>query len=141
MPSSIHILGNDTEEPSEMPLTSEILGCPHSKFAANVTILFLQDLEEYRADVRIKCAACDMPFRFLGIASTEDIQAGVPVISPDGLRCALPIIAMIEEVSEVTPLASPSPSTAPPLAMLQTPSGLVIPDPNRPPRKPRILST
>ena len=59
--------------------------CPHENFAANVEVIRLTNGENgpvhaYSADITVRCADCDEPFRWIGV------QAG---LRPDRPMCSV----------------------------------------------------
>ncbi len=80
----------------------ELLGqCQHENFAASVTVNRLQDSGRFVADVRVTCADCSLPFRFIGLPCGVDLNGAA--VSIDGTEARL-CIAPKGEV--VTPLES-----------------------------------
>ena len=65
------------------------LSCPHEHFAANVNVNRLEDSGRFCADVTIKCAQCDTPFRFLGLPCGIDLNGAA--VSADGTESHLAI--------------------------------------------------
>lgn len=63
--------------------------CEHKDFNASVRVNRLEDTGRFSADVRIQCAECEEPFRFLGVpAGSSPYQ---PTVSIDGLDLRAPI--------------------------------------------------
>lgn len=73
--------------------------CEHKQFAAEVDVARLEDSGRFNADVRIKCADCGMPFRFVGLPCGLDLNGAA--VSIDGTEARM-AIAPRHEVS--TPL-------------------------------------
>lgn len=63
--------------------------CPHMNFAAQVDVIRLEDSGRFSADVRIRCADCDTPFRFLGLPAGVDLNGAT--VSVDGEEARLAI--------------------------------------------------
>lgn len=42
--------------------------CKHEAFDAAVDVTFLADVGQWRAEVRIRCRSCELPFSFVGPA-------------------------------------------------------------------------
>lgn len=64
--------------------------CVHMNFQANVSVARLEDIGQFNAEVKIKCAECGMPFRFLGLPIGLNLQGAC--IAPDGLEARLAIL-------------------------------------------------
>lgn len=47
-------------------MTQQQRECPHEKFTASVDVHRLVDIGRFQCDVRVKCAACDVEFSFMG---------------------------------------------------------------------------
>lgn len=76
--------------------------CEHHDFAANVEVGRIQDGEggpvvKYMADVRIVCADCGTPFRFIGLPSGVDYKS--PMVSVNGEELRAPIAPQGEVAS------------------------------------------
>lgn len=67
--------------------------CPHKDFAVDVEVNRLTTeggpVEAFSADVRIRCADCDEPFRFIGVPA--GVLPGRPACSIDEAVVHLPI--------------------------------------------------
>jgi len=68
--------------------------CKHENFGAAVDVHRIAEkvgdpIEDYQADVRIMCADCGLPFKFIGMKSGLDYRA--PTVRVDGLEACLPI--------------------------------------------------
>ncbi len=63
--------------------------CAHDDFEATVEVNRLQDSGRFMADVRIKCAKCGEPFRFLGLPAGLDLNGAA--VSVDGEEARLAI--------------------------------------------------
>jgi hypothetical protein len=65
------------------------VSCEHKDFNARVSVNRLEDTGRFSADIRIQCAACKEPFRFLGVeAGSSPFE---PKVSIDGLELRAPI--------------------------------------------------
>lgn len=51
-----------------------VVKCDHPDFHANVTVNRLQDTGRFQADVKIQCAQCGIPMRFIGLPAGLDID-------------------------------------------------------------------
>jgi hypothetical protein len=75
--------------------TTDPKDCTHPDFYANVGVARLEDSGKFLAEVRVKCSACGMPFRFLGV------PAGVAFYEPrtsiDDLELRAPIEPEMEK--------------------------------------------
>lgn len=63
--------------------------CAHEQFDSLVTVNRLEDSVRFVADVRIKCAQCGEPFRFLGLPTGLDLNGAS--VSVDGQEARLAI--------------------------------------------------
>lgn len=70
---------------------ASVSGCEHPDFAARVDVNRLVDTCAFSADVRIECAACHEPFRFVG-AFPVGLLPDQPATSVDGTELRVPII-------------------------------------------------
>jgi hypothetical protein len=71
-----------------------MMRCQHFKFEARVDVGRLSEKDGgpvtgYTADVRIKCAECGLPFRFIG--APFGYSRTEPMLSVDGLEMRAPI--------------------------------------------------
>jgi len=64
--------------------------CLHEDFAANVEVNRIVDSASFSADIRVECASCHEPFRFLGELPSGLLQ-GRPSVSIDELELHVPI--------------------------------------------------
>lgn len=64
--------------------------CVHMNFGAQVSVARLEDIGQFNAEVKIQCAECGMPFRFLGLPIGLNLQGAC--IAPDGLEARLAIL-------------------------------------------------
>jgi len=70
--------------------------CPHPNFFASVNIARLEDSGKFVADIRIKCTACEEPFRFVGVAA--GLRFDGPTCSIDGTELHAPIEPELEKM-------------------------------------------
>jgi hypothetical protein len=68
--------------------------CPHEDFRADVEVNRLTDVDGgpvtgYSADVRIRCAQCDEPFRWIGVQA--GLNSGRPMVSVDETELHAPV--------------------------------------------------
>lgn len=63
--------------------------CEHPDFAASVTVNRLADSGRFAADVTIRCTACGVPFRFIGLPCGVDLNGAA--VSVDGTEARLAI--------------------------------------------------
>lgn len=73
--------------------------CEHMNFEADVTVNRLEDTGRFNADVRIVCAECRIPFRFIGLQAGVDLNGAA--VSVDGTEARLAIAPKGEVVSLV----------------------------------------
>lgn len=66
------------------------MACPHMNFRADVAVNRLEDTGQFNAGIRIRCAECDLPFEFLGLAPGLDLQGAR--VSIDGQEALLAIV-------------------------------------------------
>lgn len=65
------------------------MSCPHLNFEAEVDVARLEDSGRFSADVRIKCADCGHPMRFLGLPMGLDLNGAA--VSANGQEARLAI--------------------------------------------------
>lgn len=68
--------------------------CDHANFAAEVDVNRLPEKEggpikRYCADVRIKCAECGLPFRFIGLPAGLDLNGAATSVDATEARLAV----------------------------------------------------
>lgn len=63
--------------------------CKHENFTANVAVNRLEDSGRFNADIKINCAQCGTPFRFLGLPVGLDPNGAC--VSVDGTEARLAI--------------------------------------------------
>lgn len=74
--------------------------CKHETFDAHCTVKRLSDVEDgpitsYGVDVRITCAECQTPFKFLGVG--VGLSPIEPLTDVDGTELRAPIVPLGEE--------------------------------------------
>lgn len=70
------------------------MNCEHENFAAEVDVYRLPEkkggpIKRYCADVRIKCAECGLPFRFIGLPAGLDLNGAATSIDATEARLAI----------------------------------------------------
>lgn len=70
--------------------------CEHHSFAAEVDVARLEISKRFMADIRIKCADCGKPMRFIGMPMGLDLNGCA--VSPDGTEARLAIHPVNEQV-------------------------------------------
>lgn len=63
--------------------------CEHKDFTADVQVNRLEDSGRFTADVRVTCAECRTPFRFIGLPAGVDLNS--PTVSTDATEGRFPI--------------------------------------------------
>jgi hypothetical protein len=63
--------------------------CDHPHFEAAVDVIRLQDSGRFAADVRIKCAACGIPMRFIGLPAGVDLNGAAVSVDATEARLAI----------------------------------------------------
>lgn len=59
--------------------------CKHENFRANVAVNRLEDSGRFMADVKIECAQCGLPMRFIGLPGGLDLNgAAVSIDATEG---------------------------------------------------------
>lgn len=64
-------------------------GCKHPEFETAVSVARLEDSGRFMADVSVRCVACQMPFRFIGLPAGLDLNGAA--VSADGTEARLAI--------------------------------------------------
>lgn len=77
--------------------------CQHMNFSAHVTVNRIEDKGRFAADVRIRCAECNLPFQFLGLAPGLDSHGAR--VSIDGQEARLAIAPLGAELSPIDRIA------------------------------------
>ena len=88
-------------EACPVPATEPAGPCQHLDFLADVTVNRLEDVGRFHADVRVKCVACQAPFRFIGLPAGLDLNGAT--VSVDGTEARL---AIAPKGEALTPLES-----------------------------------
>ena len=76
--------------------------CEHKNFECSVTVNRIEDIGRFIADVRVECAECKTPFRFIGLPIGMDYNGACA--SVDGTEARLGIAPKGEVI---TPLDGP----------------------------------
>ena len=63
--------------------------CRHEQFKADVAVNRLEDSGKFIADIRVRCAQCDEPFRFIGVHA--GLAFDRPMVSIDETELHAPI--------------------------------------------------
>jgi hypothetical protein len=63
--------------------------CDHPNFEANVTVVRLEDVGRFTADVHVRCAECGVRFRWLGLKGGS--HPSEPRVSVDEFELRAPI--------------------------------------------------
>lgn len=63
--------------------------CKHEDFKADVRVARLEDSGGFMAEIRIKCAQCELPFEFQGLKPGIDLQGAR--VSIDGQEANIAI--------------------------------------------------
>ena len=72
--------------------------CSHENFACRVDVSRLQDIAGYSADIRIECAECGTPFRFIGVEGGFSMREPRMSIFGVELRCPIePVSPIVDE--------------------------------------------
>lgn len=74
-------------------------GCDHPGFNASVEVSRLEDIGRFTADVKIECAVCGVPMRFIGLPTGLDLNGAS--VSVDGTEGRFAIAPKGEVVSEL----------------------------------------
>lgn len=69
--------------------------CKHMNFSATVGVARLEDSGRFNAEIRIRCAHCNVDFRFLGLKIGLDTAGAM--MSPDGKEARIAIVPVGEE--------------------------------------------
>lgn len=73
------------------------MSCEHQNFAAEVDVARLETSGRFMADVRIKCADCGKPLRFIGLPVGLDLNGAA--VSADGTEARL----SVHPIGEIIP--------------------------------------
>jgi hypothetical protein len=64
--------------------------CDHRQFEAWVELFDLTDAGRYQLELRVRCAICGAPFRFLGLPIGVDLQGAS--MNEDGTHARLAVL-------------------------------------------------
>jgi hypothetical protein len=64
--------------------------CEHKNFEAHVDVNRIEDIGRFTADVRIKCAECNLPFEFVGVDECG-LSYAHPTVNPSAQELRVPI--------------------------------------------------
>lgn len=70
--------------------------CQHMSFECNAQVNRLEDIGRFSVDIRVKCAECGKPFRFLGLPLGLDLNGAA--VSSDGTEGRFAIHPVNESV-------------------------------------------
>ena len=70
--------------------------CKHLRFHADVSVNTSTDIDRHTASIRIKCANCGKPMRFICLPIGEDLNGAS--VSPDGQEARMAIHPIGEPV-------------------------------------------
>lgn len=73
--------------------------CEHKEFHANVAVNRMEDTKRFMANITIRCAACGISMRFLGLPSGLDLDGATT--SFDGTEARLAIAPYGETVPAI----------------------------------------
>lgn len=65
------------------------MSCKHEYFEASVDVNRLEDSGRFVADVRIKCAQCGVPMRFIGLPGGVDLEGAATSADATEARLAI----------------------------------------------------
>lgn len=80
------------------------MACDHKDFAAEVDVHRLEDSGRFQADVRIRCAVCGAPFRFIGLPAGLDLNGAATSVDGTEARLAIGPKGEVMNVLEGAPL-------------------------------------
>lgn len=66
-----------------------MMTCEHADFRAHVTVNRLDGVKRFQADVRIECANCGIPFRFIGLPAGVDLNGAAVSVDATEARLAI----------------------------------------------------
>lgn len=72
--------------------------CQHMNFAANVNVIRLEDSGRFMTEIRVKCADCGTPFKFLGLPM--GLNLGGATVTLDGVEANIAVCPVGEEPPE-----------------------------------------
>src|SRR5690554_2099322 len=75
--------------------------CAHELFHANVNVIRMPDVGRFNAEVRIKCARCGVPMRFIGLPAGLDLNGACVSVDGEEARLAIAprgeVVTILEE--------------------------------------------
>ena len=77
--------------------------CEHLNFAADVEIARLEDSGRFSASVRIRCTACGVAFRFIGLPAGIDLNGAATSVDGTEARLAIAPPGEVRSFMEGTP--------------------------------------
>ncbi len=80
-------------------LSEQPNNCKHLDFACSVNVNRIEDIGRFSADVKINCAQCGLPFRFIGLPAGVDLNGAA--VSVDGEEARLAIAPKGEVIPPV----------------------------------------
>lgn len=72
--------------------------CEHQDFRANVTVNRIEDSGLFNADIRVDCANCGEPFKFVGLPMGVNLHGAT--VSPDLVEARMAIAPLSPEDKE-----------------------------------------
>jgi hypothetical protein len=63
--------------------------CEHGQWEANVEVKHLSDADRWMAELTIKCAACGVPMRFIGLPGGLDLNGASVSLDATEARLAV----------------------------------------------------
>lgn len=63
--------------------------CVHANFETKTNIVYMEDTDQFMAEININCKVCGIPFQFLGLLPGLNLQGAAT--SPDGLELRIGI--------------------------------------------------
>jgi hypothetical protein len=73
--------------------------CKHKNIETTTDISYLEDANRFTADIRIRCADCGTPFRFIGLPAGLDLNGAA--VSADGTEGRFAIAPKSEVLSMI----------------------------------------
>ena len=77
-----------------------MMSCLHMNFRAEIDVNRLEDSGQFQADVKIWCANCGLPFRFIGLPSGVDLNGAATSIDATEARLAIAPLGQVISVLE-----------------------------------------
>ena len=72
------------------------MSCKHDSFDVHAMVNRIEDIKRFHMDIRVKCADCGNPFRFIGLPMGLDFNS--PTVEANGQEGRFPIYPAGEEV-------------------------------------------